>query len=568
MSFHVTVVGIGAMGGGMARALLASDAVAQLVGYDRSTELVQALFEEAKEVNKAPTVAHPPTCLEEAISVDTNVVLLVLVNESQCEQVCFGSNDEKNLLHLLSADSYVILCSTVTPTWARHAEARFRAASIHFVDCPISGGPVRARAGDLTLMVSSQKLHDDADQQRVHDAVWPILQALARHVHVIRTTGNTEKDGVGMASTAKMVHQLLAGVHICAAAEALALAAKAGLDPHQVYEIVNGAAGASWMFQDRGARMLKTEERGADGVPVMSALEIFVKDLDIVYSEAKGLQSPIPVASAALQQFICGQGLGLSRSDDSQVVKVYENITGVPVGSSSTRKEGSQVGEYWKMADGTLDEIVEVGSEPRHKIVLSNDYVRVLRVSFPPNDTTLAHRHAEDSLYFFLVNVENGLTVVNHVQGRDPQCDCMGFGEVRMGLHKTEGPPLVHKITNTSSVEMLCIDAEVLRQPPVTAAIPLLAKFHECIKTRDKCRVYRLVLEPGESVTVTYAFFHLTVVMKPSIVEKSIGGGAGAGVRWTTSSQVGDVAWHEPVTDLTQSNVGVGTYKVFIAEWR
>jgi hypothetical protein len=115
---------------------------------------------------------------------------------------------------------------------------------------------------------------------------------------------------------------------------------------------------------------------------------------------------------------------------------------------------------------------------------------------------------------------------------------------------------------------MLCIDAEVLRQPPVTAAIPLLAKFHECIKTRDKCRVYRLVLEPGESVTVTYAFFHLTVVMKPSIVEKSIGGGAGAGVRWTTSSQVGDVAWHEPVTDLTQSNVGVGTYKVFIAEWR
>ncbi|KAI2498036.1 NAD-binding of NADP-dependent 3-hydroxyisobutyrate dehydrogenase [Fragilaria crotonensis] len=302
MSFHVTVVGIGAMGGGMARALLASDAVAQLVGYDRATELVEALFEEAKEVNKAPTMAHPPTCLEEAISADTNVVLLVLVNESQCEQVCFGSNDDKNLLHLLSADSFVILCSTVTPTWARHAEARFQAASIHFVDCPISGGPVRARAGDLTLMVSSKQRHDDADvgnattgtttkdddnnnkpQQYIHDAVWPILQALARHIHVIKTTGTSKKGGVGMASTAKMVHQLLAGVHICAAAEALALAAKAGLDPHQMYEIVNGAAGASWMFQDRGARMLATEERGGDGVPVMSALEIFVKDLDIVY---------------------------------------------------------------------------------------------------------------------------------------------------------------------------------------------------------------------------------------------------------------------------------------------
>lgn len=103
------------------------------------------------------------------------------------------------------------------------------------------------------------------------------------------------------------------------------MAAKAGIDVSQLYDIVNGAAGASWMFTDRGKRMLEVEP------DVKSALAIFVKDLDIVYAEAKKLMSPIPVATSALQQFISGQSLGYAKSDDSQVVKVYENVTKVPV---------------------------------------------------------------------------------------------------------------------------------------------------------------------------------------------------------------------------------------------
>jgi hypothetical protein len=103
------------------------------------------------------------------------------------------------------------------------------------------------------------------------------------------------------------------------------MAAKADIDVAQLYDIANGAAGASWMFTDRGKRMLEEEPE------VKSALAIFVKDLDIVYAESKKLMSPIPVATAALQQFISGQSLGLGKLDDSQVVKVYENVTKVPV---------------------------------------------------------------------------------------------------------------------------------------------------------------------------------------------------------------------------------------------
>jgi hypothetical protein len=271
------------------------------------------------------------------------------------------------------------------------------------------------------------------------------------------------------------------------------------------------------------------------------------------------------VASAALQQFISGQAMGLGRKDDSQVVKVYESISGVPV-AKSPKVQGDEVGDMWTMEDGTQEEILEVGDEPRHVTVINNEHVRALRVSFPPGDTTLAHRHAEDSLYFFLV--EGGVDIVNHVKGEEPKCDCCDFGEVRYGTHKSD-KPLVHKITNKSDKQLLCIDAEVLKRPPVVAAIPLVAEKHELIKTRDKCRVYKLSLEPDESVEVSYPFFYFLVVLQPSTIKTEIGGsGAANGISWEETKNVGDVAWKEPATGLKLTNVGTTLYEAFIAEWR
>ncbi len=359
-----------------------------------------------------------------------------------------------------------------------------------------------------------------------------------------------------------MVHQLLAGVHIVVAAEALALAAKAGVDVQQLYDIVKGAAGSSWMFCDRGKRMIDNKDD-----KVMSALAIFIKDLDIVYSESKRLQCPTPIASAALQQFISGASMGLERKDDSQVVKVYETISGVPLTNKvrsnglSSKKEGDDVGDLW---DG--EEILEVGSEPRHNLVLTNNYTRVLKVIFPPNDTTVAHRHEEDSLYFFLV--EGGLDVVNHVKGQNPACDCMEFGEVRYGTHKTDNKPLVHKITNKTSKTMFCVDAEILKSPPVTCPLPLVAEHHTLIKTRDKCRVYKLELEPNESVKVSYPFFHLTIVLQGSMVGVQVGGNDGHSISWEKELQLGDLEWQCPTLNLTITNKGSTKFVQFITEWR
>ena len=430
---NVTVVGLGAMGGGMARSILRSPHVSKVSGYDLSTDLVSKFYNDAKAANKASTTNPPstPFQLKDFVNEDTDVVVLVLVNETQCNSVCFGDDttdteegsNKNNLLELMKPNGCVFMCSTVTPSFAKTAYEKFaKSKNIQFVDCPMSGGPVRALNGELTMMVAAES--------KTLEYVDPLLQAMGKEIHVI-------PGGPGMGSTVKMVHQLLAGVHIVVAAEALALAAKAGVDVAQMYDIVKGAAGSSWMFCDRGKRMFDN-----DNDKVMSALGIFIKDLDIVYSESKRLHCPTPIASAALQQFISGASMGLLRKDDSQVVKVYETLTGVPlvqkkkedeassedmkklkiVDMTDAKKEGDEVGDLW---DG--EEILEVGEEPRHKMVLSNEYTRVLKVKFPPHDTTFAHRHAEDSLYFFLV--EGGLDVINHVKGFDPQCDCM----VRLG---------------------------------------------------------------------------------------------------------------------------------------
>ena len=146
-------------------------------------------------------------------------------------------------------------------------------------------------------------------------------------------------------------------------------------------------------------------------------------------------------------------------------------------------------------------------------------------------------------------------------------CDCMEFGEVRFGTHKTD-KPLVHKITNMNDGEMLCIDAEVIKKPPVVSPFPLVADHHTLIKTRDRCRVYSLLLEPGQSTTVSYNFFYLSVTLKGSEIKVSLGDSSGHNICWDKSSAIGDVEWCPPRLNLTVTNTGSSTFEQYIAEWR
>jgi len=154
------------------------------------------------------------------------------------------------------------------------------------------------------------------------------------------------------------------------------------------------------------------------------------------------------------------------------------------------------------------------------------------------------------------------------VKGFDPECDCMEFGEIRYGTHKSD-KPLVHKITNQSNKPLFAIDAEVLKCPPITNPFPLVAEKHELVKTREKCRCYKLILKPGESVCVSYPFFHLQVVLKGGTIktELSATGENTIGLAWEQDYKIGDLKWMEPCMNVKQTNIGKSTYELYLAEW-
>jgi 3-hydroxyisobutyrate dehydrogenase len=164
-----------------------------------------------------------------------------------------------------------------------------------------------ATAGSLTVMAAAPA----AD----FAAVRPVLDAVGgKVVHV--------GDKPGQGAVVKTVNQLLCGVHIAAAAEALALAARVGVDTGVMLDIVSGSAASSWMLKDRGPRMLQ------DDPVVTSAVDIFVKDLGIVMEAGRDSKAALPLAALAHQMFLAASGQGLGKADDSQVIRAYAALNG------------------------------------------------------------------------------------------------------------------------------------------------------------------------------------------------------------------------------------------------
>jgi 3-hydroxyisobutyrate dehydrogenase len=205
----------------------------------------------------------------------------------------------------------VLLHSTVAPAFAAALGERLAAAGHPFLDAPVSGGTVGAESGKLNIMASGP--------EAAFEAAAPVLAAVAG-----RTYRLGERPGVG--STVKLVNQLLAGVHIVAACEAMALGVRAGAEARTLFEVISNSAGASWMFANRVPHILDR-----DFAP-LSAVEIFVKDLGIVLDTGRELRFPLPLAASAHQQFLAAAAAGFGREDDSAVVKVYERLAGIEVG--------------------------------------------------------------------------------------------------------------------------------------------------------------------------------------------------------------------------------------------
>jgi len=286
----VAWIGLGAIGAPMARALAGADL--PVTAYD--------LFPAAREAI-TDQVATAATAREAVPGAD--VVAVMVATPEQLDSVLFGAED--GIAGELAAGTVLLIMSTVGPAALDAAAERLDGSGVRIVDAPVSGGVARAADGDLLVMVGGA----EADVA----AVRPVLDALASNAPVV---GSRPGDGQRF----KIVNQLLCGVHIAAAGEALALADAMGLDLRQVHEVLGTGAAASFMFADRGARMV-------DGAydDVRSALTIFVKDMGLVAEAADEVGQQVPLATAAQQLYQRGSELGWDRRDDSIVYRVLRD---------------------------------------------------------------------------------------------------------------------------------------------------------------------------------------------------------------------------------------------------
>ena len=287
---NIGLIGRGAMGAGMASSL-------RRAGYNVH------VYDIRPEAVSAFTADGGVACdSAESVADACPIVISVLVNADQTEQLLFGAG---GMAARMQPDSTFVMCSTVDPNWSVNLEQRLEAMGIGYLDAPISGGAAKAASGEMTMMT--------AGKPAVYARLNGVLEAMAAKVYRLG-------DQAGNGSKVKIINQLLAGVHIAAAAEAMALGLREGVAADDLYEVITHSAGNSWMFENRMAHVLK-----GDYTP-LSAVDIFVKDLGLVLDTARATKFPLPLSATAHQMFMQASTSGFGREDDAAVIKIFPGI--------------------------------------------------------------------------------------------------------------------------------------------------------------------------------------------------------------------------------------------------
>jgi 3-hydroxyisobutyrate dehydrogenase len=281
-------VGLGAMGAPMARR--AVGAGFDVLAYDNDAARLSAVA--------GPGGPRPAGTPAEAVQ-DADVAVLMVATPEQAEDALFSGHGVEGSLR---ADATVLVTATVGPDAISDWVQRFGPGGPAIVDAPVSGGTARAQSGELLAMVGGA--------EAAVEKVRPLLSTMAGTIVVV---GPAPGDGQRM----KLVNQLLCGVHIAVAAEALAFAEALGLQARECWEVLRHGAAVSFMFEDRGARMLDEKFE-----PPRSALDIFVKDMGLVLGAAREARYSAPLAEAAEQIYLAGRRAGLGRLDDSVVIEI------------------------------------------------------------------------------------------------------------------------------------------------------------------------------------------------------------------------------------------------------
>lgn len=286
----IGLIGLGAMGAGMAQSLRSAGFEVHVC--DARAQVAHAFAQDGGTAHGSPA----------DVAKHCSVIISVVVNAEQTESILTGPSGA--LAHM-QRGSLFVMCSTVNPAWSAQLGARLAEHGVLYLDAPISGGAAKARAGQITMMT--------AGPQAAYALCQDALDAMSSVVYKLG-------DQAGAGSKVKVINQLLAGVHIAAAAEAMALGIREGVDPAALYEVITHSAGNSWMFENRMPHVL------ANDYTPLSAVDIFVKDLGLVLDMARSTKFPLPLSSTAHQMFMQASSAGFAKEDDSAVIKIFPGI--------------------------------------------------------------------------------------------------------------------------------------------------------------------------------------------------------------------------------------------------
>jgi 3-hydroxyisobutyrate dehydrogenase len=287
------VIGIGAMGMAIARNL-----------QDRAYPVwVRDIRAEAESEARQNGLQLCATASEMAHTVD--VAIIVVVNAQQIDAVLSGDD---GLLARAAQNSQVrrtqavLLCSTIAPQDTTDFACRLAAQELPCIDGPISGGPARARAGTMSMMLAAPQ---------------PILEQWSELLQDMADKRFVVSPNAGDAAKAKLVNNMLAAANLVAGAEALALAQKLGLDTRLMFDLICASSGASWMFADRMARVLDHDYQPR------AAAHILTKDVTLAVHMAHATGHATPLGDAARARLQATLDQGWTDRDDAAVIKTW-----------------------------------------------------------------------------------------------------------------------------------------------------------------------------------------------------------------------------------------------------
>ena len=279
----VTVIGVGNMGGAMAANLLHRGWSVEVCDLD------------PLKVENLKSFGALALDLPAQAAMNSIAYVVCVVDAPQTEAVLFG---EGGLAGMLQPGHTVMLCPTMAPEDVESFVQRLLELGVQTVDAPMSGGPARAREGSMSLMVACDKA--------VYDALSGLLQALASKVFNI-------SERPGDAARTKLVNNLLAGINLVGAAEALALADRLGLDLTRTLDVIEQSSGQSWIGSDRMRRAL-----AGDFAP-RAHVTLLEKDTRLALACARAAGFEGPLGQRASEVFARASAAGLAGLDDAAV---------------------------------------------------------------------------------------------------------------------------------------------------------------------------------------------------------------------------------------------------------